>query len=182
MAFNTCTLAADRLKSTNCGYSLNQVVDIYLANYADVTSTTLSEEGNEVSAIVLAASKKFWHIEPSKKSASWSDGLRFTGSNTRYKHHSLTFSVGGKYDKDGVDFLDALSQGRFIAVVKTSDGSYLMLGRTTGVETSEDDNTINQGSGDPTGESGMTFTLSADLEESALPLAETAVQTVLGVA
>ena len=58
-----CKLAQDILKSTACGYSLKQIVDLYLANYEDVTASTIGKptegEGVEVKTITLAASSRF---------------------------------------------------------------------------------------------------------------------------
>lgn len=175
-----CVLNTDVLRSGACGYTLGNVVDIYLANYSDVTATALTDSKQEVATITMKASSKFYHIEPAKNSASWSDNLQVGGSNNKYKRHQLVFTVNKNYDADAVDIVDALALGRYIAVAKLSNGTYIMLGRGAGLEAIESDNVTNQGSGDPSGESGITATLIADLEESALPLAEAAVKTVLG--
>lgn len=175
-----CVLNTDVLRSGACGYTLGNVVDIYLANYSDVTATALTSGKQEVASITMKADTQFYHIEPAKNSASWSDNLQVGGSNNKYKRHQLVFTVNKNYDTDAVDIVDALALGRYIAVAKLSNGTYIMLGRGAGLEAIESDNVTNQGSGDPTGESGITATLIADLEESALPLGETAITTVIG--
>ena len=66
-----CSLNRNILKdSSNCGYSLLKVIDVYLANYSEITAS-LGEDGNEVTAITMANSGKVYHIEPSKDSASY---------------------------------------------------------------------------------------------------------------
>lgn len=54
-----CKLSNDILRSTFCGYSLKQIVELYIANAEDVTATTVGapEEGGgvEVKTITLAA-------------------------------------------------------------------------------------------------------------------------------
>ena len=68
-----CSLDKDLLRSTSCGYSLPQIVTLYVANLADV-KTTLPEEGDEISGITMVSGATFHVIEPAKNSASFTDG------------------------------------------------------------------------------------------------------------
>lgn len=172
-----CNLTKDLLKSNTCGYSLPEVKDIYVANYADVISAPVNydcESGVTVSAITLASSAKFYHIEPAKNSVTFTDELVVEDNGNKYRTHTLTFNLNGKYDKDMVCSVDALALGRFFVVVKTADGEYLALGRTTGLEASEQSIA---GGGDT---NGVTVTLSENVTESAVPLAPAAIEVVLG--
>lgn len=177
-----CTLNKNLEKSTACGYSLPQIVDIYLANYNDVTGTTVGAPtegtGVEVKTITMKSDAVWYHVEPNKNSASWSDNLQVGGSQNKYKLHSIGFSYSSAYDAGMVDTVDALALGRYIAVAKMADGSYLMLGRNVGLEASESDNITNSGSGDATAEGGLVVTLTANTVESVLPLSEEAIATV----
>ena len=82
----------------------------------------------------------------------------------------------GAYDKDKHNALDALSLGKYFVVAKTAEGSYIAFGRLTGLEASAASNA----GGSADANNGMTITLSADVTESALPLAEGAISTVIG--
>lgn len=180
-----CTLNKNLEKSTACGYSLPQIVDIYLANYNEVTGTTVGapEDGGagvEVKTITMKSDAKWYHVEPNKNSASWSDNLQVGGSQNKYKLHSIGFSYSSAYNAGMVDTVDALALGRYIAVAKMADGSYLMLGRNVGLEASESDNVTNSGSGDATAEGGLVVNLTANTVESVLPLSETAIDTIIG--
>ena len=174
-----CTLNRDLLKSTSCGYSLPTITDIYLANFEDVTATAISAGTGasagceEVTAITMESDTKFYHIEPAKDSVTFADELTVGDSGNKYRAQSLTFTVNGTYDACMHGALDALSLGRYIAVVKTAEGSYLMLGRVTGVEA--ESASINGGE-----TNGMIVTLSANTTESALPLSDAAIAVVLG--
>lgn len=172
----TCKLNRDLLRTTTCGYSLPEVNDIYLANYNDVNAA-IGEDGEgceSVTAITLSSGAKFYHIEPAKNSTTFEDALVVEDSGAKYRTHTLTFSFNGKYDGClHIDF-DNLSLGRFIAVVKTADGSFLMLGRLTGLEASA---ATYAGGGDS---NGMTITLSANIAESTLPLSQAAIDVVEG--
>ena len=169
-----CSLDKDLLRSTSCGYSLPQIVTLYVANFADV-KTTLPEEGDEISGITMVSGATFHVIEPAKNSASFTDELVTNDNGARYRTQNITFSVTGQYDKEKRSALDALSLGKYFVVAKTAEGSYIAFGRRTGLEASAASNA--GGSADAT--NGMTITLSADVTESALPLTKEAIDDVL---
>ena len=168
-----CSLDKDLLRSTSCGYSLPQIVTLYVANFADV-KTTLPEEGDEISGITMVSGATFHVIEPAKNSASFTDELVTNDNGARYRTQNITFSVTGQYDKDKHSALDALSLGKYFVVAKTAEGSYIAFGRRTGLEASA---ASNAGGSDT---NGMTITLTADVTESALPLTKEAIAQVIG--
>ena len=176
MALN-CNLTRNLLKSTTCAYSLPEITDIYLANYNDVSATTVAADSAQCSADVVTAismetGKKFFHIEPMKNSVDFTDELVTGDTGNKYRTHTLTFSTPGAYDGClHMDF-DALSLGRFIGVVKTADNQYLMLGRVAGLEASAATLAGGQTS------NGVSVTLTANATESALPLADAAITVV----
>ena len=173
----SCTLNKDLLRSTTCAYSLPEVKDIYLANFADVTSAGTNyncESGVTVTGITMAENAKFYHIEPAKNSVTYTDELQVEDNGNKYRTHTLTFTLAGKYDKDMVCPVDALALGRFFVVVATADGEYLALGRTVGMEASEQSVA---GGGDT---NGITVTLTANITEAAVPLNADAIATVKG--
>lgn len=173
----SCNLSKDLLRSNTCGYSLPEVKDIYIANFDDVSAATVNYDctsGVVVSAISLATGATFYHIEPAKNSATFTDELVVNDNGSKYRTHTITFNLNGKYDKDMVCPVDALSLGRFFVVVATADGQYLALGRTVGMEASEQSVS---GGGDS---NGITVTLTANVTESAVPLSDAAVAVVKG--
>lgn len=174
----SCNLTKNLLRSNTCGYSLPEVKDIYLANFASVASAPVSydcQSGVSVTAITMASSADtFYHIEPAKNSVTFTDELVVSDNGSKHRTHSITFTIAGKYDKDMVCPVDALSLGRFFVVVATADGEYLALGRTVGLEASEGSVA---GGGDT---NGITITLSGDVTETAIPLAQAAIDVVKG--
>ena len=170
-----CALDKDLLRSTSCGYSLPQIVTLYVANFADV-KTTVPEEGDEISGITMVSGATFHVIEPAKNSASFTDELVTNDNGARYRTQTITFSVTGQYDKEKHSALDALSLGKYFVVAKTAEGSYIAFGRRTGLEASAASNS----GGSADANNGMTITLTADVTESALPLTKEAINTVIG--
>lgn len=172
----TCKLSQNILRTSNCGYSLPEIVDIYLANFDDVTATALSAEtcGESVTSITMASDTTFYHIEPAKNSASFEDALVVEDNGNKYRTHTLTFNVTGSYTSCMHQNLDDLSLGKYIAVVKTAEGSYLMLGRIVGLEA---ETATLSGGGDT---NGLQIVLSANVTESAIPVTGGAITTVVG--
>ena len=174
---SVCKLNNDILKSGVCGYSLKQIVDLYFANYEDVTATTLGAAGNTVASITLKADGKFYHVEPNKDSASFEDALQMGDAGSKYRSTTLTFSYGGEYDGDAVDNLDAFSLGRFVAAARLSDGTWVLFGRLTPLEANA---ASFSSAAEATGFNGQQITLTNNTTESPLPLDEAAIKTVLG--
>lgn len=172
-----CKLSKDILKSGVCGYSLKQIVDLYFANYEEVTGTTLGTEGNTVATITMKEQGKFYHVEPNKDSASFEDTLQVGDAGSRYRTSTVTFSYGGVYDGDAVDNLNAFSLGRFVCAAKLSDGSWVLFGRLTPLEASV---ATFSSAAEATGFNGEQITLTNNTTESPLPLEEAAINTVLG--
>ena len=172
-----CKLTKDILRTVVCDYSLKQIVDLYFANYADVTSTALGEQGNTVKTITMKPEAKFYHVEPNKDSASFEDALQMGDAGSRYRATTLTFSYGGKYDGNAVDALDAFSLGRFMAAAKLSDGTWVLFGRLSPLEANA---ASFSSSAEATGFNGEQITLTNSTVESPLPLEETAISTITG--
>ena len=176
-----CKLAQDILKSTFCGYSLKQIVELYLANAEDVTATTVGAptegKGVEVKTITMANSAKWYKIQPAKDSATFEDSLQVGDGGSKFRQSSITWNISGEYTAQMVDVLDALSLGRFVIVAKLSDGSYVMFGRLTPMEA---ETASLQSAAEATGFNGITVTFTNSTVESPVPLSDDAVKTVLG--
>ena len=170
----TCLLNRNILKSDVCGYSLNKVIDIYLANYSDVE---VMVSGNSVTG--FSTGTTFYHLEPSKDSASFSDELQVTDSGAKYRTHTLNFSIdSGNYDTALADNIDQLSLGRFVGVAKlaSNGGKYVLLGRVAPLEATV---VNNSGAASASEASAIEVTLVSDCTEVALPLTDAAVSALL---
>lgn len=173
----SCLLKQDLLKSNTCGYSLPEITRIYLANYEEVSATTISAGTNgceEVTAITMANDGVWYKIDPAKDSASFNDELVVGDAGNKYRTQTLTFTVSAAYTACLHGVLDSLSLGKYVAVIKTAEGTHLMLGRITGLEAES----ASFGGGGDT--NGLVVTLTANTTESALPLSDDAVATVEG--
>ena len=170
-----CLLNKGLTREDVCGYSLKQIVDIYLANYSEVESTiTQGEDGYTVASITGTA--KWYKFEPAKDTSSYNDDLVVGGNGSKYRTHTMTFSFNGAYSATVAEVLDDLSLGKFVAVLKLSDGSAIMLGRLTGLEASAA-SSLSEAAAD--GQNGITVTLECNTTEPALPVDKTALDSIV---
>lgn len=182
-----CLLDKSLTKSNQCGYSLPQIVRLFLANYDEVSGTTLTEDGYEVASIAMkttgtgqdAVTGQWYEVDPAVNSASYSDTLGVGGNGNKYRIHTVGFSYSSAYDSGLAKTIDELSLGKYIAVAKMLDESYIMLGRVAGLEAAAD-GVNNTGSGDATAEAGLVVSLTGNALEPGLPLSAAAIATVTG--
>ena len=174
-----CKLNRNLTRTTSCGYSLPEIVDIYLINYEDLEtppaySSDTSGGCEAITAITSATTKIVYHVEPTKNSASFEDTLVVEDNGNKYRNASITFNVSGRYDECMHGSLDALSLGRYFVVVKTADGNYLGFGRISPLEA--ETATLAGGSDS----NGLQIVLSGNIAESPMPLSNDAVTELLG--
>ena len=171
-----CQLSSNLLRNTQCGYALGEIARLYLANFDDVDSVSLSTDRSAVSHISMVSGTTWYQIDPAKNSATWSDELTVTDNGGKYRVHTINFNVIGEYNSLMADALDALSLGKYMAIVKRSDNTYVLLGRVSGLEAST---AIGGGSSDDSVVNGIQITLTANAAETALPLLDTAIDDLM---
>lgn len=176
-----CKIDANMLKSDSCAYSLPEVVELYVANYEDVVSTAFGTTNtNTIETITMkgetGSEAKFYRIQINKNSGSFTDNLAVGSTNNKYRVHTVTFSVDRAIADTLPGEIDAFSLGKFVVIVYTASGDYLMLGRLTGMEAAESDNVSFAGGSD---QSGLTVTWTANVTESAVPVKKEALDAVL---
>lgn len=161
----SCILNKDLTKENSCGYVLQSVATIYLANAADVTFNTAEGDTYDVTGVTLAEGAKWYRIEPAKNTASFNDVLNVTDSGNKYRTHSLSFSVMGTYSPEMQEALDQLSLGSYVALAVFASGDGVLLGTpNAGLEAST---VTNAGSASATEASGISVEMSRDLTNSA---------------
>lgn len=165
----SCSLNKDLTKKESCGYVLQSVATIYLANAADATfqyaEVGEGEIAYDVTGVTLAEGAKWYRIEPAKNTASFNDVLNVTDSGNKYRTHSLSFSVMGTYSPEMQEALDQLSLGSYVALAVFASGDGVLLGTpNAGLEAST---VTNAGSASATEASGISVEMSRDLTNSA---------------
>lgn len=171
-----CLLNKGLTREDVCGYSLKQINEIYLANYSEVESEISQDEADGYTVKTITGETKWYKFEPAKDTSSYNDDLVVGGNGSKYRTHTMTFSFNGSYNASVAEVLDNLSLGKFVAVLKLSDGSAIMLGRMTGLEASAA-SSLSEAAAD--GQNGITVTLECNTVEPALPVAKEALDSIV---
>lgn len=173
----SCSLNRDLLKVSNCGYVLQSVGTIYLANASDAEFQYASDDDYLVTGVTLTEGSKWYKIEPAKGTASFNDTLNVTDGGSKYRTHSLSFSVVGVYSDEMQEALDQLSLGSYIALAVFSSGDGVLLGTPdAGLEATA---VTNAGSASATEASGISVEMSRELTNSAYAFDKEAVKAMI---
>lgn len=127
-----CKLTSNITKE-NCNYDVAGVKAVYLYNYdSGNTYTPANPVGVPITAITLADDAKAYSIAFIENTASWTDEIAVNGNGGKYRTHTLNFTISD-YDYQVLNQGDALSLGRFTAVVVDKKGNTVVLGRNNGL-------------------------------------------------
>lgn len=128
-----CKLTSNITKA-NCTYAIAGVKAAYLFNYDSANEYTLGTDDKKdvITAITLANSAKAYKVDFIENTASFSDDLAVNGNGGKYRTHTVNFTLS-EYDYTILNEGDALSLGKFTAVVVDKNNRVIMLGRTNGL-------------------------------------------------
>lgn len=126
----SCKLTSNITKKT-CAYAIAGVRSIYLINYDSANEYTYTADG-EIETLTLADSAKAYKVDFIDNTASFSDELAQNGNGGKYRTHTLNFTLS-EYDYTILNQGDALSLGRYTAVVVDKSNRSVMLGRVNGL-------------------------------------------------
>lgn len=168
----------NNITKENCVYTVAGIVAVYLINYMRGIEYTENADG-VITAITkdegVEETLESFKIDFEKNTASFSDDLAEGGNGGKYRTHTVNFTVG-KIEYDKMNEADALSLGKFIAVVVDKNGQTFMLGRGNGLDASA----FNYASGAADADaSGWTVTLAGNEKETMRPLENEAVVTAI---
>ena len=134
-----CISVLDNINASCSKYDVAGVTKIYLANYDEIASFTSSTSDNEFDAVSMKTNPTtvlpyYWYeVSVKRNSASFQNDVVINGENNPYVTHQLTMDIHGM-DKKKSAAIQALLNGNYsVAIVKTSDGLYHLLGRTLGM-------------------------------------------------
>lgn len=129
------------LDNKTCNYAVAGIVAVYLANYYPAIEGATSVDNaiaytfdtdGYISSIKLPTGEHFYKIEGIDNSISYTDNLLQGGNGAKYRQHTLNLVIN-QLDIDILKEGDAISLGRYIAIVVDTAGRILVLGRTGGL-------------------------------------------------
>lgn len=133
------------LDNKQCEYAIAGARDLYLLNFYGanvVTSAPAEPVPNQITYVVDTdgyitdiippADEEFYKVQGATNTISWTDALLVGGNGGKYRQHTVN-AVLNQYDLDVLNEGDALSLGKFVAVVVDNAGRAVVLGRTGGL-------------------------------------------------
>lgn len=140
-----------------CDASIGGIKEVYIANYADVASTTV--KGDEIVDIQMASSAKFKKYQFKKNTASMTSTLNVSDTGANLVVTDLELSFLKQETAKRVE-MTALSLGELAIIVADANGKYWFLGKDMPVVASAG-----------TGETGTNF---SDANRYGITLEDTA--------
>lgn len=129
------------LNNKECEYAIAGAKFVYLANFyppvegeapvANAIAYEIDADGY-ITAIHLPTGESFYELNGADNTVSFSDTLLAGGNGGKYRQHTLN-TVLNQYDRDVITEGNAVSLGRYIAVVIDNAGRIVVLGRTGGL-------------------------------------------------
>ena len=110
----------------DCSPSLGGIVEVYIANFADVTAKTITSD--KITAITMASSAKFRKYEFRRNTGSLSSTYQINAENGSTFVQSDLVLVFNRMETSKRVEIVALAQGELCAIVKDANGVYWYLG------------------------------------------------------
>lgn len=170
------------LGNKSCSYAIAGAALLYLANWYPMVEGAEAVEGaiayttdaeGVITSIKLPVGESFYKIQAAQETLSFTDALTAGGSGAKFRTHTVNATLN-QLDTDILDEADALSLGRFIAVVVDNAGRVILLGRQGGLSASQFDYNSWAAMADAT---GWTHVLAGAQGETIKELASVAVVT-----
>lgn len=166
-----CIKTLNKAITYDCQPGSVGIAEMYLINFADVTSTTL-DVNNSMTAITLRGGAKTVPVECYKNGAKLTEALKLSDVSAGLDQ-SVMFTLYEKGMPLSNNILAALLSGRFMAAIKLNDinASPVMAGLKCGLEISQADTDSSANGGfttvtiktpdDARGENRVTLTTTA---------------------
>ena len=133
----------------DCATSMGGIVEVYLANFADITGVTVTSDS--ISAIQKATGAKFAKYEFARNTGSLSSNYTVDNSTGAKYVVSDLLLVFNRMDTAKRIEISALAQGDLVAVVKDANGKYWYLGKDEPISISAGDGLTGTARGDRNG-------------------------------
>ncbi len=118
--------------SLDCRESLGGLKSIRFIEFANVTSTT--ETAGVITAITLAASKKFWKYELAKESSSFTETITSSVANGTLFYAQELSVILNKLQANYRNEILLLAKNNLVAIAEDKNGTFFMLGKVNGLE------------------------------------------------
>lgn len=158
----------------DCTPSMGGIVEVLIANHADVASVTLTDK--KVSAITMASGKYFYKYTFPRNTGSLSSNWQVDdAAGTKFVQSDLVLQFNRMETAKRTEIV-ALAQSELAIIVKDANGLYWFLGKDAPVRQSAGDGLTGTARAD---RNGYSLTLQDNSLELPYEVADTVISTVL---
>ena len=158
----------------DCAANMGGIVEVLIANHADVTAVTLTD--NKVSAITMASGATFKKYGFARNSGSLSSNYTIDEANgSRFVVSDLVLVFNRMETTKRIE-ITALAQGELAVIVKDANGKYWYLGYDAPVRASAGDGLTGTARAD---RNGYSVTLQDNSLEMPLEVADSIIDSLL---
>lgn len=158
---------------------------LYIAEHANLASTTLNAAGDMISGITMSGSTKFYQFLVPRENIDFEQGATINVPQGQYAFlPKVMFTIPG-LALSALNLFDTLVRETVVVIVKTNEGKYFMIGRENGLDLDTDGKfTLGKASGDLIGStinlSGLEYTriMEIDPENAATVMASIVSNTI----
>lgn len=170
----SCTQTLSGL-AKDCTSNMGGIVEVYLANKADVDAVSMSS--GKISTITMAASAKFKKYSFAKNTGSLTSAYTIdNASGVKYVTSTLVLQFN-KMETQKRTEITALALGDLVAICKDANGSYWYLGYDEAVNASAADGQTGTARGDA---NRYSVTLEDNSKEMPYEVEESIIAGILG--
>lgn len=113
----------------DCSSNLGGIKAVYMANFDDVTAVTTSGTPAEVTAITMAASKKFYAYYFNPNTSNFVTTIQVNRENGSLYFETVLSLVFPKQEAAKRVEVNALAQAGLMAIVEDNNGTFWLLGK-----------------------------------------------------
>lgn len=158
----------------DCSSNMGGIQEVLIANAADVTGVTITE--NQISAIAMASSAKFKRYSFAKNTGSLTSTYTIDpASGVKYVTSDLLLQFNRMQTQARVE-ITALALGELVCIVKDANGKYWYLGKDEPVNASAGDGQTGTARGDA---NRYTITLQDESLEMPYEVDETIIPSIV---
>ena len=120
-------------RSIDCARGIGGIETIYLASKSTVTGTTV-DANFVVTGITMSGSAVFYEYEMTQETASYTDTPTGDLANGSLFYEQILTLIFNRANSTLRNQVKVIAEGATVAIVKTRDGNYILLGEETGLE------------------------------------------------
>ena len=113
---------------------------VYLAEFDNVASFTLSTDGTYISGITMVSGATFHSYAMPRENINFTNGTEINVSYGNYIYKPLLNFIIPGLQPDQLQMFETLVHKTVIAIVKTNEEKYFVIGRTSGLDITSNSN------------------------------------------